>query len=69
MQKHHGHGSAHPPADSGPRPYWQRAHTDWRFWIGVALMFLAMIVYVLSGDLAWTPRPSAPQAAPAANGK
>jgi len=33
-------------------PYWKRAHTDWRFWVGVMLMFLAMIVYVTSMDLA-----------------
>jgi len=36
-------------------PYWKRAHTDWRFWIGVMFMFLAMIVYVMSMDLAWRP--------------
>jgi hypothetical protein len=37
-------------------PYWKRAHTDWRFWIGVLLMLAAMIAYVLSDDLAWQPR-------------
>jgi hypothetical protein len=36
-------------------PYWKRAHTDWRFWLGVGLMFLAMIVYVMSMDLALRP--------------
>jgi hypothetical protein len=36
-------------------PYWKRAHTDWRFWIGVILMLLAMMVYVMSMDLAWRP--------------
>jgi len=38
------------------RPYWKRAHTDWRFWIGVFLMFAAMIYYVMSIDLAMRPR-------------
>ena len=39
----------------GPRPYWKRAHRDWRFWVAVVLMFAAMIIYVMSDDLAgWT---------------
>jgi hypothetical protein len=43
-------------------PYWKRAHTDWRFWFGVMLMFVAMLVYVMSGDLALRPgtRPRQP---------
>jgi len=36
-------------------PYWKCAHTDWRFWVGIFLMFLAMMVYVVTGDLAWRP--------------
>jgi len=46
------------------RPYWKRAHTDWRLWIAASLMFAAMIYYVMSMDLSWRlrlqPRP-APQ--------
>ena len=38
------------------RPYWKRAHNDWRFWVGVFLMFAAMIYYVMSIDLAMRPR-------------
>ena len=37
-------------------PYWKRAHSDWRFWFGVMLMFVAMIVYIMTGDLALRPR-------------
>jgi len=48
---------------NGHVPYWKRAHTDWRFWIGVLLMLAAMIVYVLSDDLAWQPS-SRPQPSP-----
>jgi hypothetical protein len=46
-------------------PYWKRAHTDWRFWVGVMLMFLAMLVYVMSGDFALRPRVGPPLPEPA----
>jgi len=36
-------------------PYWKRAHRDWRFWIALVLMLLAMAVYVLSDNLAFVP--------------
>jgi len=39
-----------------PGPYWRRMHHDWRFWVGAVLMFAALAVYVLSGDLAFVPR-------------
>jgi len=38
------------------RPYWKRAHHDWRFWIALLLMIAAMVVYVVSEDFAWLPR-------------
>jgi hypothetical protein len=38
------------------RPYWKRAHQDWRFWIALLLMIAAMIIYVVSEDFAWLPR-------------
>jgi hypothetical protein len=31
-------------------------HRDWRFWIGAVIMFAAIAIYVLSGDLTWVPR-------------
>ena len=50
-------------------PYWKRAHTDWRFWIGVILMFAAMIVYVMSDNLAIRPRLEVPSPALEIGGK
>jgi hypothetical protein len=38
------------------RPYWTRAHRDWRVWVGVVLMLAAMMIYLMTGDLAWRPR-------------
>ena len=45
---HHGH--------DGHSPYWKRAHHDWRFWVGMCLMFAAISMYVMSDDLSWLPR-------------
>ena len=39
----------------GQRPYWKRAHLDWRVWVGLFFMFAAIIIYFLSDDLAWMP--------------
>jgi len=52
---HHGDpngGGVH----QGRRPYWTRAHRDWRVWVGVVLMLAAMIIYLMTDDLAWRPR-------------
>ena len=46
------------------RPYWKHAHYDWRLWVAVCLMLVAMLTYVMSDDLAWRPR-SQPQQPPA----
>lgn len=37
-------------------PYWKRAHRDWRFWIALLLMFVAITIYVMSDNLALLPR-------------
>lgn len=64
--RHHrrdSHGNSTPP---GHVPYWERAHSDWRFWLGIVVMFIAMIVYVMSGNLGGrsglTPLPPTPAA-------
>lgn len=48
-----------PESNSAPpehqRPYWKRAHRDWRFWVAVVIMLAAMIVYVSSQNLSWRP--------------
>ena len=51
MSKHH--HEPHLTSVHHHVPYWKRAHTDWRFWVGVVLMFAAIMTYVLSLDLAW----------------
>ncbi|MGB2622262.1 MAG: hypothetical protein WA857_16110 [Candidatus Acidiferrum sp.] len=38
-----------------PRPYWKRAHHDWRFWVGMFLMVVAITVYFMSDDLSLVP--------------
>lgn len=48
----HDHGTVH----RGRRPYWKHAHRDWRFWVAVFFVFGALIVYVMSDDLALVPR-------------
>jgi len=54
---HHQHGgSNNDSVHHEHRPYWKRAHRDWRLWIGVVLMLAAMFAYLMSDDLAWRPR-------------
>ena len=43
------------------RPYWKRAHQDWRFWIGFVLMLLAILYYIFSIDFTLSPRPKKEQ--------
>jgi hypothetical protein len=40
---------ASPPRD------WRRIHHSPMFWIGIALCLAAIMIYVLSDDLAWWP--------------
>jgi hypothetical protein len=51
------------------RPYWRRAHRDWRLWAIVILMLAAMAVYLMTGDLRWRlqAQPQQPISAPAGN--
>lgn len=53
---HHPQTGPHPPKD--PRlhgPYWRRAHRDWRFWVAVAAIAIALGIYVTSVDLILVP--------------
>jgi hypothetical protein len=54
--KHNWEGHSGDSGEPDPGPYWKRMHRDWRFWIGAILMFAAIGIYVMSGDLAWIPR-------------
>ena len=40
----------------GNRPYWKRAHQDWRVWVVVFLMIVGITIYVLSQDFSSFPR-------------
>ncbi len=47
---------ANPHAGNPPhraKPYWKRAHRDWRMWVLVILMIGCMGIYLLTGDLRW----------------
>ena len=37
------------------RPYWRRAHRDWRFWVGACCVLVAMILFVAGYSLVWLP--------------
>jgi hypothetical protein len=50
---HHREGQAN--SHQAHTPYWMRVHHDWRFWVAAILMFGAMIIYLMSDDLAWRP--------------
>jgi hypothetical protein len=53
------HGHNRPSGDSTierRRPYWTRAHKDWKFWIVLVGMVAAMVIYVVSQDLSIGPR-------------
>jgi hypothetical protein len=53
----HGHKlHAGPNRENIRRPYWTRAHRDWRVWVGVVVMLAAMAIYLMSYDLALRPR-------------
>jgi hypothetical protein len=46
MSKHHEHSHELKQGSGGKRPL----HKDWRLWLGVILMLVAMLVYVLTLD-------------------
>jgi hypothetical protein len=62
---HNPHGR--PSADTtneAHRPYWKRAHHDWRFWLVLVLMIVAMVVYIVSEDLSMGTRNTQHQPVP-----
>jgi len=57
---HHGNegsepGSIHQGGHHDQRPYWRTAHRDWRVWVALFFMLAAIMIYVLSDDLAFLP--------------
>jgi hypothetical protein len=63
--KHNHEGNSRDKREPDPSPYWRRMHRDWRFWVGAPSMATALVIYVLSGDLAWVPNGHRQSAAPA----
>jgi hypothetical protein len=53
---HHDDTGPHLPHEQ-QKPYWQRAHKDWKFWVGVVFIAAAIVIYVLSLDLSTVPHP------------
>jgi hypothetical protein len=51
----HTHHEQGPHLNSVHRPYWKRAHRDWRFWVAVLFILAALTIYVMSDDLALVP--------------
>ena len=43
------------------RPYWKRAHRDWKFWIVILFMIALMIFYTMSDNFALRGRGNAGQ--------
>jgi hypothetical protein len=41
------------PIHRGNSPFWRRDHRGWRLWFCVIVMLLAMIVYLMTGDVRW----------------
>ena len=69
QQSHHEHGDPNGGNVHQKRPYWTRAHRDWRVWVGVVLMLAAMTVYLMTNDLAWGPHIQSQQPLLDATGK
>jgi hypothetical protein len=54
----HHHAETGPePTHTQKAPYWQRAHKDWKFWVGAMAIAVAIVIYVLSLDLSTVPAP------------
>ena len=54
---HHSHEGHDRHVHRDHRPYWKRAHHDWRFLAAVFLMLIGIAIYVMTNDLARPPRP------------
>jgi hypothetical protein len=63
--KHNPEGNSSDRGEPDPGPYWRRMHRDWRFWIGAVFIAAALAIYVLSGNLSWSPNGHRQPAMPA----
>ena len=44
------------PKPLHPRRSWRRIHHSWPFWLGMVLVTAAIVMYVMSDNLAFIPR-------------
>ena len=51
----HPHGESHHSHGDRQTPYWRRAHQDWKFWVGLVAMFVAIGIYVGTNNLSMVP--------------
>jgi len=61
--------TSHEKNHHAPEPYWKRVHLHWGLWLGIVLMTIALLVYILSVNLALVPRSWQHQPQPAATSK
>ena len=47
--KHNLEGNTSDSGEPDPGPYWRRMHRDWRFWVGV--LFLSVAIAVCTGTV------------------
>ncbi len=60
---------AKPRDHANPRHhFWKHAHRDWRVWIAVLLMLIAILTYVMTDNLSLRRGKRAIQSTPEANG-
>jgi hypothetical protein len=67
IKHEHGHNRATDRHGDHPRrPYWRRAHHDWKFWVALLLMLVAILAFVISNNLSRRPGhpPQAPLSSP-----
>lgn len=62
FQQHGGaHAAEHPPHG----PYWKRMHHSPFFWVAAGFILLAMVIYVMTNNLAFAPGKKDAQPVPA----
>ena len=62
---HTHYGKSHPHDRPSVRPYWRRAHRDWKLWLVVIVMLGAMWIYLKTNDLSVRPGGQTQQPVPA----
>jgi hypothetical protein len=50
------HGGQNREGRHPPGPNWKRLHHHWYFWVAMFLMLAAIVIYVMTEDLAWVPQ-------------